>query len=47
MILRSRDPLVVKFPDGEVLPGDVFQVDADSRKDEMKFDRATAKAARH
>ncbi len=41
-----QDPLAMKLLDGEILPGDTVLVDADEKKGEMKFERATAKAAR-
>jgi ATP-dependent Clp protease ATP-binding subunit ClpB len=41
-----QDPLAMKLLDGEVLPGDSVSVDADPKRGEMKFERATAKAAR-
>ncbi len=36
-----QDPLAMKLLDGEVLPGDSVSVDADSKRGEMKFERAT------
>jgi type III secretory pathway component EscV len=36
----------MKLLDGDVLPGDMLTVDADMKKGQMTFDRATAKAAR-
>jgi ATP-dependent Clp protease ATP-binding subunit ClpB len=41
-----QDPLAMKLLDGEVAPGDSLTVDADLKKGEMTFARATAKAAR-
>ncbi len=41
-----QDPLAMKMLDGEILPGDSVTVDADSKKNEMKLERAAAKAAR-
>ena len=41
-----QDPLAMKLLDGEILPGDTVLVDADLKKGEMTFQRATAKAAR-
>ena len=35
----------MKLLDGEVLPGDRIDVDADVKKGEMKFDRAVAKVS--
>ncbi len=39
-----QDPLALKLLDGEIHPGDVIRVDADTKNDEMKFARETAKA---
>jgi hypothetical protein len=36
----------MKLLDGEVLPGDTVEVDADLKKGTMAFERATAKAPR-
>ena len=36
----------MKLLDGEVLPGDTLTVDADPKRGELRFVRATAKAAR-
>jgi ATP-dependent Clp protease ATP-binding subunit ClpB len=41
-----QDPLAMKLLDGDVLPGDTLEVDADLKKGEMKFERETVKAAR-
>jgi ATP-dependent Clp protease ATP-binding subunit ClpB len=41
-----QDPLAMKLLDGEVAPGDSLTVDADVKRGEMTFARATAKAAR-
>jgi ATP-dependent Clp protease ATP-binding subunit ClpB len=41
-----QDPLAMKLLDGEVLPGETLAVDADIKKDEMRFERAQTKAAR-
>jgi ATP-dependent Clp protease ATP-binding subunit ClpB len=41
-----QDPLAMKLLDGDVLPGDHVMVDADLRRNEMKFEREAAKAAR-
>jgi ATP-dependent Clp protease ATP-binding subunit ClpB len=41
-----QDPLAMKLLDGEVLPGDTVEVDADLKKGTMAFERATAKAPR-
>jgi ATP-dependent Clp protease ATP-binding subunit ClpB len=41
-----QDPLAMKLLDGEVAPGDSLTVDADPKRGEMTFARATAKAAR-
>ena len=40
-----QDPLAMKLLDGEVLPGDKVDVDADLRKGEMMFERESTKAA--
>jgi ATP-dependent Clp protease ATP-binding subunit ClpB len=37
-----QDPLAMKILDGEVLPGDTVEVDADSKKGEMTFRREKA-----
>jgi len=37
-----QDPLAMKILDGEVLPGDTVDVDADSKKGEMTFKREKA-----
>jgi hypothetical protein len=34
----------MKLLDGDVLPGDTLTVDADMKRGEMRFERATAKA---
>jgi ATP-dependent Clp protease ATP-binding subunit ClpB len=39
-----QDPLALKLLDGEIHPGDAIRVDADTKNDEMKFARETAKA---
>ena len=39
-----QDPLALKLLDGEIHPGDAIRVDADTKSDEMKFARETAKA---
>ena len=39
-----QDPLALKLLDGEIHPGDAIRVDADTKSDEMKFARDTAKA---
>jgi ATP-dependent Clp protease ATP-binding subunit ClpB len=39
-----QDPLALKILDGEIRAGETVVVDADSRSDEMKFVRETAKA---
>ena len=36
----------MKLLDGEVLPGEIVEIDADLKKGTMTFERATAKAAR-
>jgi len=36
----------MKLLDGEVLPGETVTVDADPKRGEMRFVRATAKSAR-
>ena len=41
-----QDPLAMKILDGEVMPGDTIEVDADLKKGEMKFEREAAKVAR-
>jgi ATP-dependent Clp protease ATP-binding subunit ClpB len=41
-----QDPLAMKLLDGEVLPGETVEVDADLKKGTMTFARATAKAVR-
>jgi len=41
-----QDPLAMKLLDGEVLPGETVEVDADLKKGAMTFERATAKGAR-
>jgi ATP-dependent Clp protease ATP-binding subunit ClpB len=41
-----EDPLAMKLLDGEVLPGETVEVDADLKKGTMTFAHATAKAAR-
>jgi ATP-dependent Clp protease ATP-binding subunit ClpB len=41
-----QDPLAMKLLDGDVVPGDHVVVDADLRKNEMKFEREAVKAAR-
>jgi ATP-dependent Clp protease ATP-binding subunit ClpB len=41
-----QDPLAMKLLDGEVLPGETIEVDADLKKGTMTFGRATAKTAR-
>jgi len=41
-----QDPLAMKLLDGEVLPGETVDVDADLKKGTMTFERAKAKAAR-
>jgi ATP-dependent Clp protease ATP-binding subunit ClpB len=41
-----QDPLAMKLLDGDVLAGDTVTVDADPKKGVMRFERATAKAAR-
>jgi ATP-dependent Clp protease ATP-binding subunit ClpB len=38
-----QDPLALKILDGEILPGDSVEVDADPKTDEMKFTRAVSK----
>ena len=40
-----QDPLALRILDGEVLPGDALEVDADLKKGAMKFEREKAKAA--
>jgi ATP-dependent Clp protease ATP-binding subunit ClpB len=39
-----QDPLAMKLLDGDVLPGDTVQGDADLKKGTMSFERATVKA---
>jgi ATP-dependent Clp protease ATP-binding subunit ClpB len=41
-----QDPLAMKLLDGDVLPGESLTVDTDLKKTQMRFERATAKAAR-
>ena len=41
-----QDPLAMKLLDGEVLPGETIEVDADLKKGAMTFGRDTAKAAK-
>jgi ATP-dependent Clp protease ATP-binding subunit ClpB len=41
-----QDPLAMKLLDGEVLPGESLAVDADLKRGEMRFERATAKVVR-
>jgi len=41
-----QDPLAMKLLDSEVAPGDTLTVDADPKRAQMTFARATAKAAR-
>jgi len=41
-----QDPLAMKLLDGEILPGETVEVDADLKKGTMTFERAKAKAAR-
>jgi ATP-dependent Clp protease ATP-binding subunit ClpB len=38
-----QDPLAMKLLDGEVTPGETIEVDADLKKGEMKFERATGR----
>jgi ATP-dependent Clp protease ATP-binding subunit ClpB len=38
-----QDPLAMKLLDGDVLPGDTVEVDADLKKGVMTFERATVK----
>ena len=40
-----QDPLAMKLLDGDVVPGDTVEVDADLKKGEMKFECETVKAA--
>jgi ATP-dependent Clp protease ATP-binding subunit ClpB len=40
-----QDPLAMKLLDGEVLPGETVEVDADLKKGEMGFEREKVKAA--
>ena len=41
-----QDPLAMKLLDGEVLPGETVEVDADLKKGTMTFKQGAAKAAR-
>jgi ATP-dependent Clp protease ATP-binding subunit ClpB len=41
-----QDPLAMKLLDGEVLPGETIEVDADLKKGAMTFGRDTAKATK-
>jgi ATP-dependent Clp protease ATP-binding subunit ClpB len=41
-----QDPLAMKLLDGDVLPGETVEVDADLKKGAMTFERATAKTAK-
>jgi len=41
-----QDPLAMKLLDGDIVAGDHVVVDADLRKNEMKFEREAVKAAR-
>jgi ATP-dependent Clp protease ATP-binding subunit ClpB len=41
-----QDPLAMKLLDGDVLPGDSITVDADPKRGEMRFARASAAVAR-
>jgi ATP-dependent Clp protease ATP-binding subunit ClpB len=41
-----QDPLALKILEGEVMPGETVEVDADPKKGEMTFTQAKAKAAR-
>jgi ATP-dependent Clp protease ATP-binding subunit ClpB len=41
-----QDPLALKILEGEILPGSVVSVDADLERGEMRFEPATARAAR-
>jgi ATP-dependent Clp protease ATP-binding subunit ClpB len=41
-----QDPLAMKILDGEVLPGETIQVEADLKKGEMTFKHVMAEAAR-
>jgi len=41
-----QDPLAMKLLDGDVLPGDTIEVDADLKKGEMKFERETVEVTR-
>jgi ATP-dependent Clp protease ATP-binding subunit ClpB len=41
-----QDPLAMKLLNGDVLPGETVEVDADLKKGSMTFERATAKTAR-
>ncbi len=42
-----KDPLALRILDAEVLPGDHIAVDADPKKREMTFERASAKFVHH
>ncbi len=41
-----QDPLALKILEGEVMPGEIVEVDADLKKGEMTFTQAAAKVAR-
>jgi ATP-dependent Clp protease ATP-binding subunit ClpB len=41
-----QDPLAMKLLDGEIAPGETLTVDADPKRGEMTFARATVKATR-
>jgi ATP-dependent Clp protease ATP-binding subunit ClpB len=41
-----QDPLAMKLLDGDVVPGETVEVDADLKKGVMSFERATAKTAK-
>ncbi len=41
-----QDPLAMKLLDGDILPGEKLDVDADLKRREMTFERAAAKAAK-
>jgi ATP-dependent Clp protease ATP-binding subunit ClpB len=41
-----QDPLAIRLLDGDILPGDTLTVDADPKRSEKRFDRATAKVGR-
>ena len=41
-----QDPLAMKLLDGEVVPGDSLTVEADPKRGEMRFARATTRVAR-